>query len=67
MNAEKKYCEMVNWMDCELSFLPLLPEISDDEIKEHIKSDSIPDENITFKQSRKPREKFVELNLETDL
>ncbi|KAJ9597320.1 hypothetical protein L9F63_011841, partial [Diploptera punctata] len=36
--------------DCELSSPPLLVEISDDEIKSHIDSDSIPDWNITFKQ-----------------
>ena len=68
-------------MDCELSSLPLLSEISDDEIKSHIDSGSIPDWNITFKQipvhmqteGRRMKlvieapEKVVELNLETDL
>lgn len=48
-NAQE-YSEMINWMDCELSSPPLLAEISDDEIKSHIDSDSIPDWNITFKQ-----------------
>ena len=37
-------------MHCEQSSLPLLSEISDDEIKSHIGSNSIPDWNITFKQ-----------------
>ncbi|KAJ9582304.1 hypothetical protein L9F63_003340 [Diploptera punctata] len=41
---------MINWMDCELSSSPLLAEISDDEIKSHVDSDSIRDWNITFKQ-----------------
>lgn len=48
-NAQE-YSEMINWMDCELSSPPLLAEISDDEIKSHIDSGSIPDWNITFKQ-----------------
>ena len=37
-------------MDCELSSLPFLAEISDDDIKSQIDSNSIPDWNITFKQ-----------------
>ena len=37
-------------MHCELSSFPLLSEISDDEIKSHIDTDSIPDWNITFKE-----------------
>ena len=45
----KEYSEIINWMHCELSSLPQLSEISDDEIKSRIDSDSIPDWNITFK------------------
>lgn len=72
---------MINWMDYELSSPPLPAKISDDEIKSHIDSDSIHNWNITFKQFPAYRqaveycvklvteasEKFVELDLETDL
>ena len=68
-------------MHCELSSFLLLAEISDDEIKSHIDSDSIADWIITFKQIpgykqavqhqvklvTESQEKFLELNLETDL
>ena len=37
-------------MDCELSSLLSLAEITDDEIKSQTDSNSIPDWNITFKQ-----------------
>lgn len=48
-NAQE-YSEMINWIDCELSSPPLLAEISDEEIKSHIQSDSIPDWNVAFKK-----------------
>ena len=38
-------------MDFELSSLPFLAEISDDEIKSQIDNDSIPDWNIIFKKN----------------
>ncbi|KAJ9581873.1 hypothetical protein L9F63_003785, partial [Diploptera punctata] len=37
-------------MDCELSSPPFLAEISDDEIKSHIDSNSNPEWNMTFEQ-----------------
>ena len=37
-------------MDCELSSIPFLAEISDEDIKSQIDSDSFADWNITFKQ-----------------
>ena len=37
-------------MHSELSFLPVLAEISDDEMKPHTYNDSIPDWIITFKE-----------------
>lgn len=43
------YSEIINWMDCDLSSPPLLKDISDDEIKSHIQSDSVPNWDITFK------------------
>ena len=46
----EEYSETINWMHCELSYLLLLTEISDDEIKPRIDRDSIPDWIITFKQ-----------------
>ncbi|GBN05886.1 hypothetical protein AVEN_160891-1 [Araneus ventricosus] len=36
-------------MDCDLSSPPLLKDISDDEIKSRIQSDSVPNLDITFK------------------
>ena len=77
----EEYSEIINWMDCELSSLPFLAEINDDEIKSQTGSDSNPDWNIIFKQipvlmqavekcvnsSRKPQEKIVVLNFEVDL
>ena len=46
----EEYSEIINWMHCDLSSLPLLAEINDDDIKSHIDSDSIPDWIITFRQ-----------------
>ena len=46
----EEFSEIINWMHCELSSLPFFAEISDDEIKSHTDSNSIPDWNITFKQ-----------------
>lgn len=43
------YSEIINWMDCDSSSSPLLKDISDDEIKSHIQSDSVPNWDITFK------------------
>lgn len=43
------YSELINWMDCDLSSPPLLKDISDDEIKSHIESDSVPNWDTTFK------------------
>ncbi|GBN25492.1 hypothetical protein AVEN_150623-1 [Araneus ventricosus] len=43
------YLEIINWMDCNLSSHLLLKDISDDEIKSHIQSDSVPNWDITFK------------------
>ena len=48
--SEEGYSEIINWMHYELSSLPLLSEIRDDEIKWRIDSDSISDCNITFKE-----------------
>ncbi|GBM30494.1 hypothetical protein AVEN_156252-1 [Araneus ventricosus] len=45
----QNYSEIINWMDCELSSPLLLKDISDDEIKSHIQSDSVPNWDITFK------------------
>ena len=46
----EEYSEIIIWMHCELPSLPLLAEISNNEIKLHIDSDTIPDWIITFKQ-----------------
>ena len=46
----EEYSEMINSMDCEFSSPPFLAEISDDETKSQLNSDSNPDWNITFKQ-----------------
>ena len=35
----EEYSEIINWMDCELSSLVFLAEISDDEIKSQIDND----------------------------
>ncbi|GBO31115.1 hypothetical protein AVEN_239507-1 [Araneus ventricosus] len=43
------YSEIINWMDCDLCSPPLLKDMSDDEIKSHIQSDSVPNSDITFK------------------
>ncbi|GBM25556.1 hypothetical protein AVEN_272551-1 [Araneus ventricosus] len=45
----QNYSEIINWMDYDLSSPPLLKDISDDEIKSHIQSDSVPNWDITFK------------------
>lgn len=47
-NAQE-YSELINWMDCDLSSPPLLKDISDDEIKSNIESDSVPNWDTTFK------------------
>ena len=50
ISSVEEHSEIINWMDCELSSLPFLLEISDDEIKSLINSYSIPEWKITFKQ-----------------
>ena len=46
----EEYSEIINWMDCELSSLPFLAEITGDVIKSQIDNDPTPEWNITFKQ-----------------
>ncbi|GBM07467.1 hypothetical protein AVEN_206266-1 [Araneus ventricosus] len=57
------YSEIINWIDCDLSSPPLLKDSSDDEIKSHIQSDSVPNWDITFKTCpvRKSSERCVKL------
>ncbi|GBM56843.1 hypothetical protein AVEN_227348-1 [Araneus ventricosus] len=45
----QEYSDIINWMDCDLSSPPLSKDISDDEIKSHIQSNSVPNWDITFK------------------
>ncbi|GBM43839.1 hypothetical protein AVEN_166235-1 [Araneus ventricosus] len=50
LNFKDQDCsEIINWMDCDLSSPPLLKDSSDDEIKSHIQSDSVPNWHIPFK------------------
>ncbi|GBM08129.1 hypothetical protein AVEN_214460-1 [Araneus ventricosus] len=45
----QEFSKIFNWMDYDLSSPPLLKDISDDEIKSHIQSDSVPNWIIIFK------------------
>ena len=46
----EEYSEIINWLHYELFSLLFLAEITDDEIKSRIDSDSISDWNSTFKE-----------------
>ena len=46
----EEFKKKINWMTCELSSLPFLAEMSDDEIKSQNGSDSLRDWNSIFKQ-----------------
>ena len=37
--SAEEYLHIINWMDCELSSIPFLAEINDDEIKSQIDND----------------------------
>ncbi|GBN47423.1 hypothetical protein AVEN_114745-1, partial [Araneus ventricosus] len=50
LNFKAQDCsEIINWIDYDLSSSPLLKDSSDDEIKSHNQSDSVPNWDITFK------------------